>query len=133
MALVAGLDAIGPYHSSASEFLAAAISPTSAVSPFGPDAAAPRELAIEVFRLAVEGSTNTIPGDLRRQLPELLWMAYMGLVLYWVYDTSPNEAKSRRLASRASKLFGAILPLTRLPFARGPLNELLGLIAEARS
>jgi AcrR family transcriptional regulator len=133
IALLAGLDAIGPYHESASGFLAAAISPASAVSPFGPDAAEPRELSIEVFRLAVEGSSNSIPAALRRQLPELLWLAYMGLALYWVYDTSAGQAKSRRLASRASRLFGTILPLTRLPFARGPLTELLGLIAEARA
>lgn len=133
IALLAGLDAINPYHGSASGFLAAAISPTSAVSPFGPEASEPRELSLEVFRLAVDGSTNTIPAALRRQLPELLWMGYMGLVLYWVYDASPNAAKTRRLASRASKLFGNVLPLARLPFAKGPLNELLAMIAEARS
>jgi AcrR family transcriptional regulator len=133
IALLSGLDALAPYHDSAPGFLAAAISPTSAVSPFGADAAAPREMAIEVFRQVVDGSTNTIPAALKRQLPELLWMAYMGLTLFWVYDNSPEQAKSRKLASRASKLFGTVLPLARLPFARGPLNDLLGLIAEARS
>jgi AcrR family transcriptional regulator len=133
IALLAGLDALGPYHASAPGFLTAAISPRSAVSPFGPDSAEPRELVLQVFRQVVDGSTNTIPLGLKRQLPELLWMAYMGLALYWVYDTSPGETKSRILASRASKLFSTVLPLTRLPFARGPLNELLGLISEARS
>jgi AcrR family transcriptional regulator len=133
IALLGGLDALAPYHESAPGFLTAAISPTSAVSPFGPDSTVSREMAIEVFRTVVDGSTNTIPADLKRQLPELLWMAYMGLALYWVYDTSPAATKSRKLASRASKLFGTVLPLARLPFARGPLNELLGLITEARS
>jgi len=133
IALLGGLDVLAPYHVSAAGFLTAAISPTSAVSPFGPDSAVSRDMAIEVFRKVVDGSTNTIPADLKRQLPELLWMAYMGLALYWVYDTSPDEAKSRKLASRASRLFGTVLPLARLPFARGPLNELLGLITEARS
>jgi hypothetical protein len=90
-------------------------------------------MAIEVFQMAVDGSTNAIPSELKAQLPELLWMAYMGLALYWVYDNSAGQAKSRRLASRASGLFGTVLPLARLPFARGPLNELLAMIAEARS
>jgi AcrR family transcriptional regulator len=133
IALLSGLDAIAPYHDSAAGFLAAAISPTSAVSPFGPDAVAPREMAIDVFRQVVDGSTNTIPAALKSQLPELLWLAYMGLTLFWVYDRSPQQKKSRKLASRASRLFGTVLPLARLPFARGPLNELLGLITEARS
>jgi AcrR family transcriptional regulator len=133
IALLAGVDAMSAYHDSASGFLSAAISPTSAVSPFGPDAAAPRALAISVFQDVVDGSSNTVPADLKRQLPELLWMAYMGLALYWVYDESPNQQKTRRLAKGAAKLFGTVLPLARLPFARGPLNQLLELIRDARS
>jgi AcrR family transcriptional regulator len=133
IALLTGLDAIGPFHDSAPGFLAAAISPTSAVSPFGDDASAPREMAVSVFQDVVDGASNTIPADLKQQLPELLWMAYMGLTLFWVYDNSSGQAKSKKLAVRAAKLFGTILPLARLPFVRGPLNELLDMIREARS
>jgi AcrR family transcriptional regulator len=133
VALLCGLDATGPYHDSAAGFLAAAIAPTSAVSPFGPDAAEPRAMAIQVFQEVVDGSANAIPADLKRQLPELLWLAYMGLTLFWVYDRSEGQAKSRALAKGASKLFGTVLPLARLPFARGPLNQLLTLIRAARS
>jgi AcrR family transcriptional regulator len=133
IALLTGVDAMSPYHDSAPSFLSAAISPTSAVSPFGPDAAEPRALAVSVFQDVVDGSSNTIPADLKRQLPELLWMAYMGLALYWVYDESPDQQKTKRLAKGAAKLLGTILPLARLPFARGPLNQLLELIRDARS
>jgi AcrR family transcriptional regulator len=133
VALLCGLDATGPYHDSAAGFLAAAISPTSAVSPFGADSAGPRAMAIEVFQEVVDGSTNAIPGDVKRQLPELLWLAYMGLTLFWVYDTSDGQAKSRALARGASRLLGTVLPLARLPFARGPLNQLLELVRLARA
>ncbi|TBN56815.1 TetR/AcrR family transcriptional regulator [Glaciihabitans arcticus] len=132
-ALLAGIDTLGPFHDSATGFLAAAIGPQSPVSPFGEDAAAPREAAIDVFRLVVSGASTSIPADLRGRLPELLWLAYMGLALFWVYDRSVGQAKTRRLAHRASKLFGSALPLARLPFVRGPLNELLDIIQEARS
>jgi AcrR family transcriptional regulator len=133
VALLCGLDATGPYHGSAPEFLAAAIAPTSAVSPFGPDAAAPRAMAIQVFQEVVDGSTNPLPADLKRQLPELLWLGYMGLTLFWVYDRSEGQARSRALARGASKLLGTVLPLARLPFARGPLNQLLDLVRVARA
>ena len=133
VALLCGLDATGPYHDSAAGFLAAAISPTSAVSPFGPDAAEPRAMAIQVFQEVVDGSANAIPADLKRQLPELLWLAYMGLTLFWVYDGSEGQTRSRALARGASKLLGTLLPLTRLPFARGPLNQLLDLIRATRA
>lgn len=132
-ALLAGIDAISGYHDSAPGFLAAAIAPTSAVSPFGADAAGPRELSRQVFREVVEGSTTTVPADLARQLPEILWLSYMGLALFWVYDNSPGQKRTRRLASRATKLFGTLLPLTRLPFLRGPVNEALDIVAEART
>jgi hypothetical protein len=89
-------------------------------------------MAIEVFQQVVDGSTNAIPADLKRQLPELLWLAYMGLTLFWVYDNSAGQIKTRALARGASKLFGTVLPLARLPFARGPLNQLLELIRAAQ-
>jgi len=133
IALIAGLDAIAEYHDSAPGFLSAAISPTSAVSPFGADAAEPRELSRQVFREVVEGATTTIPSDIRRRLPEVLWLAYMGLAFFWVYDTSPDQKKTRRLATRASKLFGTLLPLTRLPFVRGPIDEAFDIVDEARA
>jgi AcrR family transcriptional regulator len=133
IALLSGLDATGPYHDSAPGFLAAAIAPTSAVSPFGADAAEPRAMAIQVFQEVVDGSTNAIPAELKRQLPELLWLAYMGLTLFWVYDNSEGLARSRGLARGASKLFGTVLPLARLPFARGTLNQVLDLIRAARN
>jgi Tetracyclin repressor-like, C-terminal domain len=60
-------------------------------------------------------------------------LAYMGLTLFWVYDNSVEQAKTKRLARRASRLFGTLLPLTRLPFLRGPLNEVLDIIREARA
>jgi AcrR family transcriptional regulator len=133
IALLSGLDSTAPYHPTAPEFLAAAIAPTSAVSPFGDDAAESRGLAIQVFQEVVNGSTTAVPADLKQQLPELLWLAYMGLTLYWVYDRSPGQTKTRALAKGASKLFGTVLPLARLPFARGPLNQALDLVRLARA
>jgi AcrR family transcriptional regulator len=133
IALLSGLDSTAPYHPTAPEFLAAAIAPTSAVSPFGDDASESRGLAIQVFQEVVNGSTTAVPADLKQQLPELLWLAYMGLTLYWVYDRSPGQTKTRALAKGASKLFGTVLPLARLPFARGPLNQALDLVRLARA
>lgn len=131
VALMTGLDGLDPYHDSAPGFLSAAISPTSPVSPFGPEAAGPRELARSVFRDVVDGATDTVPANLRSRLPDILWLAYMGLALYWVYDTSSGQERTRRLARRAVKLFATMLPLARLPFLRGPLAEALDIMDDA--
>lgn len=131
--LLTGLDAIGPYHETAPGFLAAAIGPSSAVNPLSEDSGEARDIVLALFTELVEGSSTSIPAFLRERLPELLWFAYLGLAMFWVYDHSPGQAKSRRLVMRATALFGTLLPLTRLPFLRGPLTEALDIIAEARA
>lgn len=131
--LLSGLDALEPYHSSAPGFLSAAISPTSAVNPLAPESLQARRIVLELFTDLVEGSSTPLPAFLKARLPELLWFAYLGLALYWVYDTSPGQQRSRRLATRSTTLLKTVLPFARLPFLRAPLAELLDIVAEARA
>lgn len=131
--LLAGLDSLAPYHETAPGFLAAAISPTSAVNPLSSESSAARDIVVGLFDELVTGSTTGVPAYLRERLPEVLWLAYLGLALFWVYDASPGQAKSRRLVARSVRLFAALLPLTRLPLLRGPITEAFDIVAEARS
>lgn len=131
--LMLGLDVLSPYHATAPGFLSAAVSPASPVSPFGAEATRSREQAISLFRDAVDGAQTTLPPRLKKELPELLWMAYMGLALYWVYDSSPAQERSRRLANRGVTLFAKALPLLRLPLLRGIVDDLLDVVQEARA
>ncbi|MBX3099896.1 MAG: TetR family transcriptional regulator [Salinibacterium sp.] len=131
--LMAGLDSLASYHDSAPGFLAAAISPLSAVNPLSPESSAARDIVVGLFAELVSGSTTVVPAYLRERLPEVLWLAYLGLALFWVYDTSPGQAKSHRLVTRAVRLFGSLLPLARLPLLRGPIAEALDIVIEARS
>ncbi len=41
-----------------------------------------------------------MPAELAGILPELMWLSQMGLVLYWVLDSSQDRERSRRLAER---------------------------------
>jgi len=131
--LLAGLEALAPYHETAPGFLGAAISPVSPVNPLSSESGAARDIVVGLFSDLVTGSTTSIPPFLRERLPELLWLAYLGLALFWVYDASPGQVKTRRLVSRSVALFGTLLPLSRLPFLRGPLTEALDIVREARA
>jgi len=133
IALTTGLEALAPYHSAAPGFLAAAISPTSAVNPLSEGSTTARELAVSLFRDVVDGSSTVLPARLSAALPELLWFAYLGLTLYWVYDRSPGQRRSRTLLRRSCVLLGSVLALLRLPFVRGPLDEALDIVEEARA
>ena len=129
-ALHAGVDAMTPYHAFGGAFVGSALPPQSAVNPFGPASAGAREDAIGIFRNVVEG-TN-VPAFLRAQLPELLWLGYMGVVLFWVYDHSEDQRRTRALIDGAAPLIAKLVGLSRLPVVKPLIEEALALKARVQ-
>lgn len=128
-----GLDQLAPTHEHAPEFLTAAVSPRSSINPLSPESDASLAIVEGLFRAAVEGSDHRLPADIAEALPGALVLTHLLLAMYWVYDETADQAKTRRLLDRGLGLLGMALPLARLPMLRRPLRELLDLIAEARS
>ena len=127
-ALHAGIDINEPYHSFAATFFKTAAEPSSPLSPFSAESSPAREAAIEVFRQIVEGSSAKLDPELRRELPELLWLGWMGVILFWVYDRSPGQRRTRRLIDGAVPLIDRLVSLSRLRVLRPALRQILGLI-----
>lgn len=126
-----GLDQLAPYHPHAAEFLAAAVSPRSEINPLSAASARSRGITEGLFRDAVTGATRgTLPGDLAQALPAALFLGHLLLALFWVYDRSPGQERTRRLLDRGIRLLRTALPLARLPIARGLVREMLDLLAE---
>jgi AcrR family transcriptional regulator len=128
-----GLDQLSEYHAHAPEFLSAAVSPRSPINPLSTESAPALEIVTTLFREAVEGSTNALPDDIRASLPQAFVLGHLLLALFWVYDTSPGQRRTRTLLDGGLRLLGLALPLVRVPVLRKPLRELLGLIAEVRA
>jgi len=128
-----GLATLQPFHPFAAGFVGAAISPKSAINPLGEDSTEARELAVGLFTEAVAGARHSLPDDLARSLPEVFWLGYLLLALFWVYDTSPGQERTLRLLDRGLKLLALALPLAKVPLLRKPLRELVELIAEVRA
>lgn len=128
--LHAGIDEMAPYHAFAGSFIKVAISPSSASSPFSPQSAAAREAAIGLFREVVDGAAGRPGGALARDLPTLLWLAYLGITLFWVYDTSPEQARTRRLVDATARLVGRLVTVSRLPGLGGVTDDLHRLLAD---
>ncbi|MGN5734931.1 TetR family transcriptional regulator [Arthrobacter psychrochitiniphilus] len=129
-ALHAGVDAMTPYHAFGGAFVGSALPPQSAVNPFGPASADAREDAIDIFRNVVEGTK--VPAFLRAQLPELLWLGYMGVVLFWVYDHSEDQRRTRALIDGAAPLIAKLVGLSRLPVVKPLIEEALALKARVQ-
>ena len=127
------LDVMEPYRAFAGTFFQNAADPQSPLSPFSPESSQARELSIALWRRVIEGSDAKITKSLRPQLPELLWLYFMGVVLYWVHDPTADAARTRVLAARTTPLVVRAIGLARLPVLRSVLVDLLNLIAELKS
>ncbi|WP_341719409.1 TetR family transcriptional regulator [Micromonospora sp. FIMYZ51] len=130
--LHAAIDVLTPSHEFAGSFFKVAAEPTSPLSPFSAETAAPRATAIAIFAEVLEGSTAKVDAELRPQLPELLWLAYMGTVLYWVYDRSPGQVRTRKLIDGAVPLIDRLVGLSRLRVLRPVTRQVVDLIRTLR-
>lgn len=131
--LLTGVDVMSPYHGFGSTFVFAAVRPSSRLGPFGDDAAVARGKSIALFKQAVVASRPQPPLGIRDDLPELLWLMYMGITMFWVYDNSPGQERTRRLAGNAAPLVSKLVVLARLPVVRKITEDIADLIKGARS
>ena len=130
--LHAGLDVMAPYHRFGADFVATAIRPTSPVNPFSAGSTPAREASLDIFRRTVDGARPAVPKKLRTDLPELLWLCYMGITLFWVYDTSEGQRRTRRLVDGAAPLIARGLALARIPGVSKVLDDVLDLSRSIR-
>ncbi|MEZ3161012.1 TetR family transcriptional regulator [Microbacterium sp. BWT-B31] len=123
-----GIAELEPYRAHAAEFVSASISPRSPINPLSHESSAALGVLEDLFHEAVEGSGHALPADIRDLLPRALVLAHLLLALFWVYDSSPDQRRTRELLTRGLALFTVALPFLRLPVVRGPLRQLLQLL-----
>ena len=87
----------------------------------------------QVTAPVVEGSDLKIDKEFRKELPELLWIYSMGIVLYWVHDSSPGCRKTYLLVERTVPLVNRMVSMSRLPGFKSVTRELVGIIREVRA
>ncbi len=129
----AGIDAITPIHEFAGKFFKSAAEPTSPLHPLSPESAPARETSIALFREVLTGSDIKVDPELRDELPELLWMLYLGVVLFWVHDLSADQVKTRLLVDKLSPMIDRLAGLSRLRVLRPMTRDLLELIAALKT
>src|SRR5204863_8920378 len=77
--------------------LAAHADPAHPLSPFSEQTRAIRERDVRYFERALEQSKTRITDDLKPHLPGILWMYQMGIILFWIYDRSEGQQRTRAL------------------------------------
>jgi Tfp pilus assembly protein PilN len=68
-----------------------------------------------------------------RALPELLWLGQLGVTLFWVYDTSEGQQRTRKLVDGGVPLIARVLSLARVPGVSKLLDDILSLSRSIRA
>ncbi len=126
------IDVLTPYHAFAAKFFKHAAEPSNPLSPFSSESSPARDAAIALYREVADGSSARIDDGLRAQLPELLWLYSLGVVMFWVHDTSPGTAKTYQLIDRTVPLADQLVSMSRLPVLRSTLAEVISIIEDMR-
>ncbi len=89
--------------------------PKNPLSPFSTQSSPTRDKSLALFRELVSGSSAKLPEDVRVILADYLWLYQMGIILYWIHDTSENSQKTFRLIDRSVKLIQSLVEYSSLP------------------
>ena len=102
------------------------------LSPFSEESRLIRDAAVEQMRVAIEGGDVKIPSDLKPRLPYLLWLYQMALIMFWLYDRSPDQERTQRLMEKSLSLLVNLLRISSLPLMK-PLRKAALELVEAAS
>jgi hypothetical protein len=65
-------------------------------------------------------------------LPYLLWLYQMALIMFWLYDRSPDQERTQRLMEKSLSLLVNLLRISSLPLMK-PLRKTALELVEAAS
>jgi AcrR family transcriptional regulator len=100
------------------------------LSPFSDETRLIRDAAIQQMKIAMDEGDVKIPPDLKPRLPYLLWLYQMALIMFWLYDHSPNQEKTQTLMDNSLGLLVNLLRVSSLPLMR-PLRKTVLELVEA--
>jgi AcrR family transcriptional regulator len=126
------ISTLEPYHRFAGVLFKTAADPESPLNPFSPNSDPVRGASIQLFANIVENSKARIPKDLRAELPYLLWLYHMGVILFWIHDSSPKRIRTYRLIDHTVDLVDRLISLASNPLLSPLRKKALRLIAELR-
>jgi len=108
--------------------LAAHADPAHPLSPFSEQTRAIRERDVRYFERALEQSKTRITDDLKPHLPGILWMYQMGIILFWIYDRSEGQQRTRALIDKSLAVVVRLIQLSGLPLLRPVRSMVVDLV-----
>ena len=126
------ISTLEPYHEFAGVLFKTAADPHSPLNPFAHESAPVRRDSLKLFEALVGETRARIPPDLRAELPYLLWLYHMGVILFWIHDSSAKHIRTYRLIDRTVDLVDKLVSLASNPLMRPVRRKALDLVHELR-
>jgi AcrR family transcriptional regulator len=103
--------------------------PGHSLSWFGPATRGQRQLSIAVFQEAIAG--ERLPDDVAEAAPTLLWTLHMGILLFFLYDDSPNQQRTRKLIDASVDFVVDVRRIATSAFLRPMRRRVTGILRDA--
>jgi AcrR family transcriptional regulator len=117
----AKLTHLAPYREVFGTLAGATLNPRSNVAVLGDTTADVRQRVSAMFLAVVRGATDAPREPVARDLATALYGAHLALILFWLYDRTPNQRATDELLTLVGDALGIVRRLLRLP----PLARLL--------
>ena len=126
------IETVEPYHQFAGKLFKTAADPHSPLNPFSEESEAVRQESIAVFAEVVRGSKTKVPKDLMADLPYMLWLCHMGIILFWIHDSSARRVRTYRLLGLTVDIMVKLIGVASNPLMRPLRRSAVRLMAELR-
>jgi AcrR family transcriptional regulator len=114
-----------PYREALGALAGAALNPRSNVAVLGDTTADVRQRVSAMFLAVVRGATDAPRQRQARDLATVLYGAHLALLLFWLYDRSPNQRATEELLALTCDVLSIARRLLRLP----PVAKVLARLA----
>ncbi len=108
--------------------LAHAADPGSPLSPFNEASREIRDFEFAQFDRAIDETGTSVPTDLAPHLAKILWFYQMGLLLFWIYDRSPNQRRTHELLAASLKVVVTMIKLSNVPLMKPARRSALEIV-----
>jgi AcrR family transcriptional regulator len=108
--------------------MAHAADPANSLSPFGEPSREIRDFDVAQFERALEETGTSVASDLAPHIAKILWFYQMGLLLFWIYDRSPQQRRSRDLLEASLKIVVMLIKVSNLPLMRPARRSVVNII-----
>ena len=107
--------------------------PQHPLSVFGKGTASQRAHSVAIFKETI--ADLEVSDELRQVLPWAFWLMHLGVILFFIYDDSPEQRRTRALVDGVVGLVSQVLKLAGAPLVRTVLEpfqgKILGILKQA--